>query len=210
MYSSSQSEKGSAVRPDYALADLLEIGKKKELQTVMANDTTDDEKRLIGHVMRRWAAMDTHRGRYDAKWQLWTQLYDAEFVPYKDGRAGSNVPLTRSLVEMCVNEMMKRRTEVRIKPKYGEEFQAKMLDRVWKTHWRDSKIDLQVKRNHYKTCILGMGVMENGFERRKRHISDIDVHSVDIQGEFTFKKKLETTNSIFFRNIDPRYVWFDE
>ena len=35
----------------------------------MANDTTDDEKRLIGHVMRRWAAMDTHRGRYDAKWQ---------------------------------------------------------------------------------------------------------------------------------------------
>ncbi len=52
--------------------------------------------------------------------------------------------------------------------------------------------------------------MENGFERKKRYISDIDVDSVDIEGKFKFDKKLETTNSIFFKNIDPRYVWFDE
>lgn len=52
--------------------------------------------------------------------------------------------------------------------------------------------------------------MENGFERKKRYISDIDVDSVDITGEFKFTKKLETSNNIFFRNVDPRYIWFDE
>jgi len=111
---------------------------------------------------------------------------------------------------MCVIEMLKRKTEVRIKPRYGEEFQAKMLDRVWKSQWTDNKIDIQVKRNHYKTCILGTGVMKHGFERNKRYIYDIDVDSVDVDGVFKFNKKLETTNNILFQNVDPRYVWFDE
>jgi hypothetical protein len=120
------------------------------------------------------------------------------------------VPLARSLVEMCVMEMMKRKTEKRIKAKFGQEFQAKMLDRVWTSHWRDTKVDIQVKRSHYKACILGMAVMENGFERKKRYINDIDVNSVDVEGTYKFTKKLETTNSIYFRNVDPRYIWFDE
>lgn len=209
MYSSTQDKK-NVERPDYALADLLEDAKKKDMQASYASDISDDEKRLIGHMTRRFYAMDTHRARYDTKWQLYTQVYDSEYVPYKDGRAGSNVPLGRSLVELCVNEMMKRKTQKRIIPKFGQEFQAKMLDRVWTAHWRDSKVDIQIKRNHYKACILGTAVMENGFERKKRYISDIDVDSVDIDGEFSFSKKLETTNSVFFKNVDPRYVWFDE
>ncbi len=155
MYSSSQNEKETS-RPNYGLADLLEIGDKKKMQESYASDISDDEKRLIAHETRRWYAMDTHRARFDNKWQLYTQLYDAEYVPYKDGRAGSNVPLGRSLVELCVTEMMKRKTQKRITPKYGQEFQAKMLDRVWTAHWRDSKVDIQIKRNHYKTCILGL------------------------------------------------------
>lgn len=210
MYSVTQKDKDETTRPDYSLAGLYTSEGKKKMQQTYCSDVSDDEKRVIGHIMKRWYAMDTHRSRYDTKWQLYTQVYDAEYVPYKDGRAGSNVPLGRSLVELCVNEMMKRKTQKRITPKYGEEFQAKMLDRVWTSHWRDNKVDIQIKRNHYKTCILGMGVMENGFERNKRYIHDIDVDSVDVTGEYKFSKKLETTNNIYFRNIDPRYVWFDE
>jgi len=60
--------------------------------------------------MKRKTAMRNKRRVIDKYWKTFVKQFEALFVPYSDGRASSNVPLERAIIELFVAEAIKRPT----------------------------------------------------------------------------------------------------
>ena len=48
--------------------------------------------------------MMSARGIVDKYWQVAIQQFEAQYVPYSDGRSRSNVPLEWAIIELFVSE----------------------------------------------------------------------------------------------------------
>jgi len=55
--------------------------------------------------------MQIKRRHMDKYWKRFVKQYESIFVPYKDGRSSSNVPVERAIIELFVAEALKRPTE---------------------------------------------------------------------------------------------------
>ena len=69
---------------------------------------TDEERELLGKILQRYDRMRNARGILDRYWQTAMLQYEAQFVPYADGRARSNVPLEWAIIELFVSEAWTR------------------------------------------------------------------------------------------------------
>lgn len=72
------------------------------------NGQTDEEKKTLTTVISRYDRMRSARTIVDNWWYLAQKQFEAQFVPYADGRARSNVPLEWALVELFVAESTSR------------------------------------------------------------------------------------------------------
>lgn len=82
----------------------LKVPKMLEALTGTAYTMTPEERVTLGKILQRYERMRSARSIVDRYWQTAMLQYEAQYVPYADGRARSNVPLEWAIVELFVSE----------------------------------------------------------------------------------------------------------
>lgn len=172
------------------------------------NGQTDEEKKTLTTVISRYDRMRSARTIVDNWWYLAQKQFEAQFVPYADGRARSNVPLEWALVELFVAESTSRDSKPIIQAIGESDIQkSEALKRVVDVVEWQSGIKEQLYKNEYITALFGTGFYLTAFTKNSRVINDIDYDSM---GDEVYKKKLLEKNRIIIKALDPRFVYLDD
>ena len=166
-----------------------------------------DEGQKVGYVVQRFNEMAIPRATKDREWTLYQRQFEAPQSRYSDGRAWSNVPLERAVIELAVNQLQKLTPERKYKAKMGSEFQALVLQKVRESIYARDNRRVQEINSDYEAAIFGTSVLFNGFEVNRRIINDIDDSSNDDIG---FIRKIETKADIIWKTADIRFTYFDD
>lgn len=75
------------------------------------NGQTEEENKLLTFAIQRYDRMRSARTIIDNWWYLAQRQFEAQFIPYSDGRARSNVPLEWAVTELFVAEAMTRESK---------------------------------------------------------------------------------------------------
>ncbi len=170
--------------------------------------SSKEDEALIWFIKARKTLMAQKRSPEEKKWKQYVKQYEALFVPYSDGRAASNVPLERSIIELFVAEAVKRPTTYSFSSCLWYEFQEQVFKRVWKNDWSINNRNSVILENEYLTAIFGTSIVFTWYNKSYRVFSDFD--GVDDAGEIQFKRKLQTKSDIIIQNVDIRDFWVDD
>jgi len=182
----------------------------KEIKDPVAKNykSSKEDEKIIWFIKERKNSMQQKRSVVDKYWKQFIKQFEALFVPYTDGRASSNVPLERSIIELFVAEAIKRPTNFNFTGAVWFEFQERILEKVWKHDWGVNNRDSEILNNEYLTAIFGTSIIFTWYERSYRVISDFDGEDED--GKIKFQRKLQTKGDILLKNIDIRDFYVDE
>jgi hypothetical protein len=172
------------------------------------NGQTDEERMLLTFAMQRYDRMRSARTIVDNWWYLAQRQFEAQFIPYSDGRARSNVPLEWAVTELFVAEATNRDSKPIIQA-IGESdiSKSEAMKRVVDIVDTQSGIKEQMYKNEYITALFGTGFYLTAFTKNARVINDIDF---DDNGDEVYKKKLLEKNRIIIKALDPRFVYLDD
>lgn len=169
---------------------------------------TAEERVTLGKILQRYERMRSARSIVDRYWQTAMLQYEAQYVPYADGRARSNVPLEWAIVELFVSEASSRDSTQQLKA-VGEtdikkvEAMRRVLDYV-KTQYGIKK---ELYKNEYLTAIIGTGFYLTKFAKNSRIVNDT---RFDALGKPIYTKRQIDNNQIQIKAVDPRYVYLDD
>ncbi len=181
--------------------NLIEIGLQLEANPY---DLSEDERKAVGDVMQRFDRMRSARVAIDRSWQMATLQYEAQWIPYSDGRARSNVPLEWAIVELFVSEAMARDSKEVISAVGESDVQkAEVMRRVVDWVERQSRVKHELWKNEFITAIYGTSFYLTAYQENARVIND----PTDA-GEW--EKKLLKENRIVIKSVDPRNVYLDD
>lgn len=169
---------------------------------------SNEEKKTLEFVLKRFTDMKSARSRIDLDWQTWIRIAESKFYPYADGRTRVNVPLLRALKELFVAEATARRIDKEIEPVGLSDIdKAEVMREAWEYDWNRNKRDEQMTDAEYKVADIGTVCYMTGFEQTERIINDPEV---DDKGLVSFTKKLMRQGRIILRTLDIRNVYFDD
>lgn len=178
------------------------------LLSPLQNTQTDDEKKYLTHVLARKEQMQSARTVLDKSWNIYEMQYEANFVPYSDGRPRINVPLERAIIELFAHEAISRVSKPIIQAIWESDIEkVEVLKRVLDVVESQSSIQEQLYKNEFLTAQIGTGFYLTGFTKESRVISDIDY---DENWDEVFKNKLLKKNRIVIKALDPRFVFLDD
>jgi len=182
----------------------------KEIQEPVVKNykSSEEDEKIIWFIKDRKNKMLQKRTVVDKYWKQFIKQFEAIFVPYTDGRASSNVPLERSIIELFVSEAIKRPTNFNFTGAVWFDYQERILEKVWKHDWGVNNRDSEILNNEYLTAIFWTSIIFTWYERSYRVISDFD--GEDDDGKIKFKRKLQTKWDILLKNIDIRDFYVDE
>ena len=182
----------------------------KDLQNLEAksiNNSKEDEE-IIWFIQTRKTEMHKKRKYIDKMWKQYVKQFEALFVPYKDGRASSNVQLERAIIELFVAEAIKRPTDFNFESCFWYEYQARIFEKLWDYDWSRNNRNNEILDNEYLTAIFGTSILYTGYEKKYRVIEDFDWE--DENGVIKFQRKLQTKSNILMENVDIRNFWVDD
>lgn len=171
-------------------------------------DNSEQDEKIIGFFKDRKKAMQTKRTNLDKRWATFMKQYEALFTPYKDNRSSSNVPLERAIIELFVAEAIKRPTNFDFTGSIWYEFQAKILEKVWKIDWKENDRNSMIFDNEFLTAIFWTSIIFTWYKTESRIIEDFDW--VDDEWQIKFSRKLWTKSNIVTENVDIRNFWIDD
>lgn len=186
----------------------LKVPKMLEALSGTAYTMTPEERITLGKILQRYERMRSARSIVDRYWQTAMLQYEAQYVPYADGRARSNVPLEWAIVELFVSEAGSRDSTQQLKA-VGEtdikkvEAMRRVLDYV-KTQYGIKK---ELYKNEYLTAIIGTGFYLTKFAKNTRIVNDT---RFDVLGKPIYTKRRIDNNQIQIKALDPRYVYLDD
>lgn len=167
-------------------------------------ELTDEERETLGLILQRFDRMRSKRVSIDRVWQVATLQYEAQFIPYADGRARSNVPLEWAIIELFVSEAMARDSKANIAAENESDVEkAEIMRRVVDCVDKQSRVKNQMWKNEFITAIYGTSFYLTGYTESSRVISD----PTDDGG---WKKKMLQENRIIIKALDPRNVYLDD
>lgn len=167
-----------------------------------------EEETKIWFIMTRKNAMAWKRNVNDKSWKQYIKQYEAQFIPYSDWRASSNVPLERAIIELFVAEAIKRKTNFRFNSCLWYEFQWQVLEKVWKYDWSVNNRENEILQNEYITAIFWTSIIYTWYERSYRVFEDFEGENDDWTP--IFQRKMQTNSDILVKNIDIRDFWIDD
>lgn len=172
------------------------------------NGQSEEERKLLTVIIQRYDRMRSARTIIDRWWYMAQLQFEAQFIPYADGRARSNVPLEWAITELFVAEAVNRESKPIIQA-IGESdiSKAEVMKRVLDYIEMQSAIKEQLYKNEYITALFGTGFYLTAFTKNTRVINDVDF---DDNGDEVYKKKLLEKNRIIIKALDPRNVYLDD
>lgn len=195
---------------DKSINTKLALDKIKEIDNPVINwlkQSKEDEEK-VWYFTKRKQAMDSKRGIIHKKWSMYVKQYEALFVPYRDGRSSSNIPLERAIIELFIAEATKRPTRFNFNPCLWYEFQTKILEKVWKEDWAVNNRNSTILENEYLTAMFWTSILYTWYSEESRVIEDFDW--IDDEGKIKFQRKLWTKSNIDIKNVDIRNFWVDD
>lgn len=134
--------------------------------------------------------------------------FEAQYVPYADGRARSNVPLEWAIVELFVSEAGSRDSTQQLKAVWETDIKKveamrRVLDYVKTQYW----IKKELYKNEYLTAIIWTGFYLTKFAKNVRIVNDTS-YMADWSPVYT-KRQIDN-NQIQIKAVDPRYVYLDD
>ena len=175
---------------------------------VKAITQSEEDTKLLWYIKARKELMRTKRSIVDKYWKTFVKQYEALFVPYRDWRASSNVPLERSIIELFVAEAIKRPTNFNFTAWLNYEYQTMIFEKVWKDDWSVNNRNNEILNNEYLTAIFWTSVIYTWYEKTYRVFSDFEW--IDDNENPLFVRKLQTKSDILLKNIDIRDFWLDD
>ena len=169
---------------------------------------TKEDNDIVGYILGRYESMRSARSFTDQEWRTIVTGFESMYKPYPDGRSSSIVPLERALVEMYVSEAIKRPTQFNVREDVGNEYQSKILDRLWKQDWLENKRNNTILKNEYDTAIFGTSWLYTGFEQTYRIVNDFV--GIGDKGKPQYQRKMIMNSEIVLQNVDIRNVYVDE
>lgn len=183
--------------------------KDMENPIIKPKTQTKSEEEIIWFIKKRRSSMKIKRSIIDKQWKVFVKQFEALFVPYSDGRAASNVPLERAIIELFVAEAIKRPTNFNFNWAIWFDFQERILEKVWEIDWSINNRNNEILNNEYLTAIFWTSIIYTWFEKTFRVIEDFDWVNDD-DWKIKFKRKLQTKCDILMKNIDIRDFWIDD
>jgi len=186
----------------------LDIPKILETLTGSSYTMTPEEKELVGKILDRFNRMRNARSIIDRNWQTYIQQYEAQFVPYADGRSRSNVPLEWAVIELFVSEANNRDATEKIKGTSESDVKkAEVVRRVVDYCKTQYGLKAELYKNEYLTAIIGTGFYMTAYMQEARIINDTAFLD---DGTPQYTKKMMYKNSIVIKALDPRSVFLDD
>lgn len=135
---------------------------------------SEEDKKTFSSIMQRFERMRTARTAIDRDWQIAQAQFEANFIPYSDGRSRSNVPLEWAIVELFVSESLNRDFTEKVSA-IGESDVGKVevMRRVMEYVKSKGKIKEELYKNDYITGIFGTGYYFPAYVQDSRVINDI-------------------------------------
>lgn len=120
------------------------------------NGQSEEERKLLTVIIQRYDRMRSARTIIDRWWYMAQLQFEAQFIPYADGRARSNVPLEWAITELFVAEAVNRESKPIIQA-IGESdiSKAEVMKRVLDYIEMQSAIKEQLYKNEYITALFG-------------------------------------------------------
>lgn len=169
---------------------------------------SDEDRKIIDHVLNRFDRMRSARVSLDRLWQTYMLQYESQFIPYADGRSRSNVPLERAVIELFVAKSLSRRSKETLEGVGDtDETKVEIMRRVKEHVDKEMDVDSEQKRSDYMSAMIGYSALLTAYVENARVIEDI---TYDGDGNEEFKKKLLRQNKIVIKNLDVRNVYFDD
>ena len=94
---------------------MLDVALFEEKKDIIQYQPTEDEKVRTNFVIKRISDMQQARVVVDRDRNIYQTMIDAIWTPYPDERSSSTVPLASSIIELCVAEATKIKTEFNFK-----------------------------------------------------------------------------------------------
>lgn len=167
---------------------------------------TADEKKILDYVRNRVVSMKAWRTAVDKDWSIYQKMIEARHQPYPDERSSSTVPLASALTELYVAEAIKIRTDFRFKWEWENKIRAQAFEHVWKYDWRVNKRQFWLDESEYTVAMFGTTVLYTWYEKNTYTQKDPTIWD-DLIWKFTEKTIVD--ENIILKEIDLRYVWFD-
>ena len=137
---------------------------------------SDEEKKRVGEVMVRIAAMQQARTAVDWQWATYQTMIDAVRVPYPDERSSSNVPLASSIIELFVAEATKIKTEYSFMPESTKSAaNARAFEYVWKHLWKKNNWEKQISKAEYICAWFGNVPLYTWYDKYTKVQSDAKI-----------------------------------
>lgn len=179
----------------------------KENNTNSDYVATQKEKDLISFISSRRTKMKSKRWLIDKNWNIYQKQFDAIYVPYRNWKTRSNIPLEHTVIEHFISETRHKKPKFSIKvANQGKESAVQLLRRVkdadWKKNWRDA----QTKKDDYVCAIFWMSVMWCEFEVKWKVIEDMAFEWEKI----TFVKKLQKNSKINLKSLKLNWFYWDD
>jgi len=166
-----------------------------------------DEGKIVTKVIGRFEKMRSKRTMIDRYWQMYQLQFEANYLPYQDGRSRSNVPLEWAIIELFVAEAIAKKSMPTITA-IGETDVSKVevVKRVWDVDRVQYDRDDELYRAEYITAIFGTCPYFNWVETRSRIIRDPQFKD----GVLIGIPKLLEESKIVLKALDIRNVYIDD
>jgi hypothetical protein len=134
---------------------------------------SEEDRKVISHVVQRFDRMRSARVALDRLWQTYMLQYEAQFIPYADGRSRSNVPLERAVIELFVSKSISRRSKEELRG-IGDTDQGKVeIMRRVKDHVdRLSNVEDELLMSDYTSAEFGTCASLTAYSEDARVIED--------------------------------------
>lgn len=171
------------------------------------HDVSQADKDIISFVATRKKDMWAKRGIIDKNWSIYQRQFESIYIPYRNGKTRSNIPLEHTVIEHFISETRGKKPKIAINTgNKGNETAIKLLRRVKDYDFKKNNRSEQLKRDDYICGIFGTSVMHVGFETKARVIEDLEFKD----SEIVTTKKLQKNSNIVFKSVELNYFYADD
>ena len=155
---------------------------------------TDDQKKTIEYVYKRFIAMKTSPDREKAEkdWDKWEKQWESYRVPQSESgqepwMSNHVVPMTTSVVETALSELTRQNLRPFVLPQGPEDQpKAKVMGHIWDFIWRISNGDLTMYGIMKDLLMYGTAIAQEYYLKDRRKVRDTEV---DAKGKSSTKER---------------------
>lgn len=162
-----------------------------------------EEQKTIEDVYKRKLTMSEARSDEEDRWDKWDDLYTSYTEETEDFRSTINPPITFSVVETALTEMVDQRVRFQLKAQnIDHEPNQEVLEHITQHVWNHSNGDVEYVKWIKEMLIYGTSIAKVFYSRKTREVREITEYDIDPK---TQKEKKQYEDRIIVDEDDVKW-----